>query len=205
MLRTLLVLVLTLVATSLARAAWESAHWLERGTQAEAKQRHYDTVVFYRRAATWYFPLNPWSAKALAKLSKSAARFEQKSDRDLALFAWRGVRGAILSTRSFYTPHPQTLARANQRIAALMAAYKPRPKMDEGKTTQALTQEHLALLEGAQGRPHTGWSIGAIVTFLVGLCLLTLAVARPTWKARVPLLLGATIALAVYLLSLWLA
>lgn len=121
-------------------------------------------VVHYRRAARWYAPGNPYSADALAGLGEIGREAEQAGDTELALSAWRAVRAAILSTRSFYTPHADRLEAANARIAALMASLPP-PPIDAGKSTEELRREHLDLLTRST-RPHVGWTLVLLLGFV---------------------------------------
>ncbi len=114
-------------------------------------------IVHYRRAARWYAPGNPYVEAALAHLARIGADAEHAGDTERALSAWRAVRSAIMSTRSFYTPHTDRLHHADERIAALMASLPP-PPIDAGKSKAELAREHLALLE-APSRPRLGWTL----------------------------------------------
>jgi hypothetical protein len=120
-------------------------------------------VVHYRRAARWYAPLSPFHVHALAALGRIGAEAEQKGDVELALSAYRAVRSAILSTRSFYVPEHERLDAANKRIAALMAGLPP-PQMDAGKSREQLEREHLALLE-LDPDPKLGWTLLLLLGF----------------------------------------
>ena len=122
-------------------------------------------IVHYRRAARWYAPLSPYHREALEKLMAIGARAEQQGATERALGAYRAVRAAIMSTRSFYTPERETLERADQRIAALMAAL-PAPGMDAGKSPAQLQQEHLVLLRAETG-PHPFWTLLLLLGFVV--------------------------------------
>lgn len=124
-------------------------------------------VVHFRRAAKWYAPASPYPPKALERLGEIALAAESRGDTDLALASWRAIRGAILSTRSFYTPFPSVLDAANRRIASLMAAQPP-PPVDAGKTPDQLRGEHLELLE-QDLRPDQGWTIVLLLGFALWL------------------------------------
>jgi hypothetical protein len=115
------------------------------------------SIVHYRRAATWYAPGNPFSTDALDRLLALGASAAEEGDRTRALLAYRSARGAILSARSFYTPHGERLAHANHAIADLLAAEEP-PPIDAGKSPEELRREHLALLERT-ARPKIGWTV----------------------------------------------
>jgi hypothetical protein len=120
-------------------------------------------VVHYRRAARWYAPASPYHVAALAKLGAIGADAERAGDNELALSAYRAVRGSILATRSFYVPEQARLRAADERIASLMAALPP-PPMDAGKSREQLEREHLALLRADPG-PNVLWTFVLLLGF----------------------------------------
>ncbi len=121
-------------------------------------------IVHYRRAARWYAPLSPYHREALDKLMAIGAGAERQGETERALSAYRAVRSAIMSARSFYTPEREKLDRADRRIAALMAAL-PAPAIDAGKSRARLEQEHLALLQGETG-PDPFWTSLLLLGFV---------------------------------------
>ncbi len=145
------------------RVVTASRSELDEGDRMRASGDLVAAVVHYRRAARWYAPGNPYSAEALARLGAVGREAEEAGDTELALSAWRGVRAAVLSTRSFYTPHEDRLAAANGRIAALMASLPP-PPIDAGKSEAELRREHLALLSSAT-QPSVAWTIVLLLGF----------------------------------------
>lgn len=120
-------------------------------------------VVHYRRAARWYAPGSPFHVTALGHLGAIGAEAEQRGDGELALSAYRAIRAAIMSTRSFYVPERARLEAADERIASLMAA-APAPPVDAGKSPEKLRREHLALLSAVRG-PNLLWSFVLLVGF----------------------------------------
>ena len=120
-------------------------------------------LVHYRRAARWYAPGSPYHVQALSKLGAIGAQAERDGDSELALSAYRAIRAAIMSTRSFYIPERARLVAADERIATLMAA-QPAPPMDAGKSRAQLRAEHLALLSEDPG-PSVLWSIVLLIGF----------------------------------------
>jgi hypothetical protein len=120
-------------------------------------------VVHYRRAARWYAPGSPFHVRALSHLGAIGAQAEQRGDSELALSAYRAIRAAIMSARSFYIPEQARLRAANERIASLMAA-QPAPPMDAGKSHEQLRREHLALLE-ADPSPKVLWTLVLLFGF----------------------------------------
>jgi hypothetical protein len=144
------------VVTSAAAELREADRYRSRGELEAA-------VVHYRRAARWYAPGSPFHVQALSHLGAIGAQAEQHGDAELALSAYRAIRAAIMSTRSFYVPEQARLRVADQRIASLMAA-QPAPPMDAGKSREQLRREHLALLE-ADNSPSVLWTLVLLLGF----------------------------------------
>lgn len=151
----LLVLAFRVVTSS--RAELEEAARMRASGQREA------AVVHYRRAARWYAPGNPYSEAALSELGEIGREAEEAGDTELALSAWRAIRAAIMSSRSFYTPHEDRLRAANARIASLMSSLPP-PPIDAGKSREALEREHLELLSETT-RPSVPWTLVLLLGF----------------------------------------
>ena len=145
------------------RVVTSSRSELEAADAARADGQTEAAVVHYRRAARWYAPGNPYSEEALSKLGTIGRESEEAGDVELALSAWRAIRAAIMSSRSFYTPHRDRLEAANARIAALMAR-EPPPPIDAGKTEDELRREHLALLTQTT-RPSILWTVVLLLGF----------------------------------------
>jgi hypothetical protein len=122
------------------------------------------SIVHYRRAARWYAPGSPFHVQALAKLAALGARAERRGETDRALTAYRAIRSAIMSARSFYTPEPKRLGFADRKIAELMASLPP-PPIDAGKSREQLRAEHLALLESSRG-PDILWTWVLLLGFM---------------------------------------
>ena len=154
------VVLLVLSARVLVGASGE----LKEGELLESRGEIDIAAVHYRRAAAWYLPINPYADEALRRLVDLAETAEQQDDLDRVLLAWRSVRAAILSTRSFYTPNAGLLDIANERIADAMASLDP-PPIDRGKGREQVRSEHLALLRDVE-RPAVGWTIVLLLGFI---------------------------------------
>jgi hypothetical protein len=129
-------MVLIVLALIVVRVVWSSrAEWRAAGGE--------DRIVHLGRAARLYAPGNPYSRRALDALADAG--------RAGSLEAWQEVRSSILATRSFYTPHPELLAEANDAIAQMMA-------QKDGKMSRAWHAARLAQDEA----PSVGWSLVAI-------------------------------------------
>jgi hypothetical protein len=110
------------VAAVATRAVWAGSRALANGDAAQQRGELVQAVDLWRQAARWYVPGAPYVGAAYERMETLAQAAEQRGDIDTALAAWTGVRSSILATRSFYLPHAERLAPANQRIAVLMAA-----------------------------------------------------------------------------------
>jgi hypothetical protein len=118
-------------------------------------------IAHYRRAARWYAPGNPYSVEALDRLAEIARRAEEIGDSDLALAAWRSVRGAVLGARSFYIPHSERLSEADEHIASILGALPP-PPIDAARSPEERRALHLTLLRDVR-RPSVGWGLLALI------------------------------------------
>jgi hypothetical protein len=145
------------------RVVTSSAAELRAADQYRASGDLESAVVHYRRAARWYAPGSPYHVAALARLGAIGAQAERHNDVELALSAYRAIRGAIMAARSFYVPEQARLRAADARIATLMAGLPP-PPMDAGKSREQLRAEHLALLRADPG-PSVLWSAVLLVGF----------------------------------------
>jgi hypothetical protein len=155
-----------LVLMVLAARALVASHGELQQARALAEAGEVDAAIaHYRRSARWHVPGSPFVREALGALSDVAREAERAGDHERALLAWRSVRAAVMASRSFYVPHADRLAEANEHIAALMAADEP-PPVDAGKSQVQLKEEHLALLRSAGQRPLLGWTLVLLVGFL---------------------------------------
>jgi hypothetical protein len=154
-----------LLAVLVVRVVVSARTELDRAESLYAEGEVEGAIVHFRRAARWYAPLSPYHARALARLMAIGGEAERQGATERALSAYRAVRSAIMSTRSFYTPESETLERADRRIAALMASL-PAPGIDAGKSKARLQREHLALLRAETG-PDPFWTCALLLGFLV--------------------------------------
>lgn len=139
-------------------AAGEAA--LSRGDVPEGLRR-------LRRAAHWYLPGSPYSARAFARLEAVAQQAESQGRSEHAFAAWRAVRASALATRWLVIPERARLERANRHLAALLAEMPPAPE-DRDKDRARLREEHLALL--AEDRaPEPAWVVVMALGFALWL------------------------------------
>ncbi len=152
------------LAVVVTRAVWQGRGALDDGDRALEANDSEEAIRYWRRAARWYVPLAPHVADAYDRLEALAAVAEQRGDLRTALAAWQGVRGSILATRSFYTPHEERLEPANKKIAELMTRLDPTPPRD--MTREQLAAWHYDLLARDES-PSVAWSVIAVLGFLV--------------------------------------
>lgn len=155
------------------RAVWEGRSALSKGDKAHAAGDQDGAIRWWRRAARWYVPLAPHVGSAYDRLETLASQAEQqaraantpaeaRAHRRIALAAWRGIRGSILATRSFYTPYADKLEPANRHISELMAlAEGDTAKQPELAARSDWHYEQLARDES----PSVFWSILALLGF----------------------------------------
>jgi hypothetical protein len=155
--------VLLLLAAVCARVVSSARSELRAGDAYAAAGHVEAALVHYRRAARWYAPLSPYHRQALARLGAIGADAERRERPELALEAYRAIRTAILSTRSWYVPEQARLRATDERIASLMAAL-PAPPMDAGKSREQIRREHLALLR-ADPDPSVAWTLVLLLGF----------------------------------------
>ena len=174
-----LVAVLFVIAVAWGRGCVESSSAFERAVQAETSNDLVGAVEQYQYAARWYTPgssVPPEAAEALIRIGKDA---ERRGDRELALKAWRRLRGAILATRGLMMPLGEYLELANTRLANLMAEQQIQqggPTL-RGRSKEQLVADHLALLR-LDPAPDPGWSLLVILSFIGWLLATVIAIWR---------------------------
>lgn len=143
----LFVLFLTLSARAVLEARAEAAHAEVALAAADVD----GAIVRLRASARWYAPLNFYASDSLAQLEQIASAAEKRGEHERALSAWRAIHASIHATRSFYIPHTARLARADERIAALMAA-EPPAAIEKSRSPTERKADYLALLSPAEPR-----------------------------------------------------
>lgn len=115
-------LLLTVIGTVLVvRMLLVSRSELRAGEAALARRDPEAAAVAFRRAARAYVPGNPFAAQAMDRLRALAKEAQSAGRSAEALFVWRSLRGAILTSRSFFIPHRARLLEAEAALADVMA------------------------------------------------------------------------------------
>lgn len=143
------------------RAVWQGRAALAAGDRAHAGGDQREAIAQWRRAARWYVPGAPHVGRAYERLERLANAAEAEGDRETALAAWRGIRGSILATRSFYTPFSERLEPANRNIARLMAAVEG-GAADPGRSEAERADWHYGLLARDES-PSVAWTLFALL------------------------------------------
>jgi len=165
----LLVLLLVMSARAVLAARAEAAEAsvaLHAGDVDEA-------IVRLRSSARWYTPFNAYAYGSLVRLEGVAQNAEAHGEPTRALMAYRSMHAAIQATRSFFTPHTDMLARADEHIAALMAK-EPAAPIEQNRTEAQRKADYLALLVAKDPNPFgvllafAGFAtwVGAAMAFL---------------------------------------
>ena len=149
------------------RTIWEGRAELVEADRAALEGRPQEEIIHLGRAARWRMPLARHDDEALARLMVLGETHEKVGKRELALDAYRETRRAIYATRGFSIPHPETLKRANARIATLMAEQeRDFGRFEEGVDPAEALEErrkwHLAKLEAPVGPDPVGSRLSAI-------------------------------------------
>jgi hypothetical protein len=148
------VLVLSVKVVSSSRAELREADLSRSEGAMEA------AVTHYRRAARWYLPVQPYADQALDRLLEIGEDAEARGDRALALAAYRGIHGALMSSRSLWVPDRARLHDVDGRIAALMARADV-PPVDAHLSEDDRAELYLSMLEEDRD-PVLGWSLLAL-------------------------------------------
>jgi len=141
------------------RAVLEARAEAEKASAALAVGDVELAIVRLRASARWDAPFNVYAERSLRRLERLAEQAEQGGEHERALSAYRSVHAAIQATRSFYTPHTDVLARADQRIAALMAS-EPAASIERSRSESERRADYLALLQAHDPEP-----LGVLLAF----------------------------------------
>jgi hypothetical protein len=155
---------LAMLAMVLARVLYGSVTELREG-QRIAAQDPDNAIVHLERAIHWYVPFSPTVSEAAQGLWDLGQAAEKAGNAARALEAYQALRGGFYATRSFYTPYPAWISRANERIASLQArdtaARWPDPVLPEAERKAVA----LRTLE-RDDAPDPGWSFLAVLGFV---------------------------------------
>lgn len=205
--RTLAICLAAILAVLMLRALWGGRVECARAAEELQADRPYQAVLHYERAIRWYLPGSPYVRRAADRLWAMGEAAEEAGDPELALFAFRGLRGAAYATRSFYQPLGGRIGEAEERIAALMVADTSARWPDPALAEAERRAEVLRNLQ-QHTDPATGWVIVlelGFVAWLGGAGVMAWRLGRKGNRRRTTLWLSAAVigGYALWIIGMW--
>jgi hypothetical protein len=161
-----------------------------------------------RRAAGWYAPGAPHVRVAYDRLIALATAAEGLGNREVALFAWNGVRTAAVETKWIVQPHADDLERANRAIARISAA-TPLPLGANAEPAPVIERKYLETLARDE-TPRTGWIVALVAAFAAwagGAIHLARRALTPSgrvlWSKALPGIAAIVLGALVWILAYW--
>lgn len=150
---------------------------IETADAAIASSMEDTAIETYGRAARWYLPFSPCHARARRQLLQMGRMAEAQGRDDIALKAYRELRGAVLGTRWLITPDHDLLDEADIAIARLMH------RQDLAQRGEAALSEekHLELLR-RDSSPNPWLSAIAVLLFFAWVVVL----GSGAWRGILP-------------------
>ena len=201
-----LVAVVTGAATARVVAAGERE--IAQSTAALRAGDPHAAALHARRAAGWYAPGAPHVRVAYDRLIALATAAEGLGNREIALFAWNGVRTAAIETKWIVQPHAEDLERANRAIARISAA-TPLPLGANAEPAPVLERKYLETLARDEA-PRTAWIAALVVAFAawvggaihLGRRALTPS-GRVLWGKALPGIVAIALGALLWILAYW--
>jgi predicted GNAT superfamily acetyltransferase len=109
-------------------------------------------IVSLRLSARWDSPFNLYAERSFASLERIARAAEARGDTEQALTAYRAVHAAALSSRGFFVPQHERLARVDPRIEQLRLGAAAQGETHAGMHTLD-RRDYLAALMPDRPRP----------------------------------------------------
>ena len=156
------VLILAVVLVAVVETRARSELDLARASAKRSDWR--ESLKHYSRALNWYVPFGA-SGTAAEELLALGLRLDGGGEKRLASTALMRLRSGLYGARSFYTPRPDLLEKAEPALARLMAAEKLGDKPDPAKLA-LLTKTYLDEMR-TPSRPRPGYALAASGGFLV--------------------------------------
>lgn len=160
----MLALVLVLSLTTVIKIYLNAQREYRLGADFVSQNNLMEAVSHYERSIQWFLPGLSLQDKAAHGLWDVAEKYEAQGDTENALNAYRLLRGAFFSARSFYTPGKIWIHRANEKIATLMAGQPASSDVEKTKTFAERRKENLKLLT-ADKIPNNRWALLAEIGF----------------------------------------
>jgi tetratricopeptide (TPR) repeat protein len=161
----ILSLVCVLILSTLAKVYLNSRDEFILAEELVSKNNVAEAVAHYERSLQWHVPGSNLQDRAAEGLWNVAQKFETEKDFENAINAYRLLRGAFFSVRSFYTPGQDWILRCNEKIAVLMAAKPATSESEKSKSYEERLAEYRSLL-ARQKPPKTSGALVAVFGFL---------------------------------------
>ena len=155
------------VASLYGRVWWSARVDLETAQAFEAKGNLEKAIEHYQYAARWWSPGTQTPIDARDALFRIGTECEANHRPELALRAYRRLRGVMLSTRWLLSGEDSKRPVIEERIASLMAHKQIARGGPEsrGEDVASLTAHHLQLLRH-DTTPTSGLSFAVLVGFI---------------------------------------
>ncbi len=160
----ILVLGLFLIISTVGKIYFNSKHELRLAEESISKNNPADAMTHYVRSIQWFVPGLNLQDRAAQGLWKVALNYEAETDSENALNAYRLLRGAFYSVRSFYTPGKSWVLRCNEKIAVLMAQQPATSESEKSKTYEERLSANWKLLNDEKP-PRPFWAMLAVCGF----------------------------------------
>lgn len=164
-LRTWIALALLLLALgTVGKVYLNATAELKQGEEAFAQKDYSLAVTHYERSIQWFLPITDIQDKAADGLWKTASHFDRVGETQNAIDAYRLLRSAFYSTRSFYTPGRNWIDRCNEKIADLSARLSSSALGDKNQTYEERKSNALSVLNKPKP-PNTAWAFLGVSGF----------------------------------------
>jgi hypothetical protein len=160
----ILILGLFLIFSTVGKIYFNAKNELKLAEDFISKDNPEDAVTHYVRSIQWFVPGLNLQEMAAQGLWDVALKYEAQNDSDNALTAYRLLRGAFYSVRSFYTPGKTWILRCNEKIAFLMAKQPATSESEKAKTFEERLAANWKLLTDEKP-PRPLWAMLAICGF----------------------------------------
>ncbi len=147
-----------LAISCVAKVALNAYGELSIGKQFLEEKKLGRALDHFDRSIRWHLPLLATADDAAQHIWDIAGLYESKGFNEKALEVYRSLRAAFYSTRSFFTPGEEWIARCNDKIATLMAQAPATAPDIAMKSFEQRREDNLKRLR-RDTSPHTGWAV----------------------------------------------
>lgn len=160
----ILILGLFLISSTVGKVYLNANHELKLAEEAISNNNLASAMTHYVRSIQWFVPGLNLQERAAEGLWKVGLKYEAQNDSENALNAYRLLRGAFYSVRSFYTPGKTWILRCNEKIAVLMARQPATSESEKTKTYEERLAANWKVLADEKP-PRPLWAMLAVCGF----------------------------------------